>query len=186
MPIKRTLEETFFSVQEALRFSLRRILSRPQDIDDVVQETFLRAVATNTSNSIRDPKAYLFRASRNIALNEKAKLYQRMELVLPVEEIDRLTVLIDEAPLEQEIARKQQFAEFCFAVSELPIQCRKVFVLRKVYGLSQIEIAEKLGVSVSTVESHITKGMRRTRQHMSDDKNWERTGPTRRYDEQAK
>jgi len=51
-------------------------------------------------------------------------------------------------------------------VSELPIQCRRVFVLRKVYGYSQAEIAQELGISVSTVESHIATGMHRVRQWM--------------------
>jgi RNA polymerase sigma factor (sigma-70 family) len=164
---KVALEQAFLSIQKKLRLSLGRILSSPQDIDDVVQETYLRAVASNTSNLIRDPEAYLFRASRNIALNGMSRLYKRLEVALPVEDFEYLSDLIEENPLEDEFAIKKQFAEFCLAVSDLPMQCRKVFVLRKVYGLSQIEIAKKLGISVSTVESHITKGMMRTRQSMS-------------------
>ena len=53
-------------------------------------------------------------------------------------------------------------------MSELPIKCRKVFVLRKVYGYSQAEIAKKLGISLSTVETHITKGMHRTKLFMDE------------------
>ena len=141
-------------------------MSSSQDIDNVVQETYLRAVANNTSNSIKDPKGYLFRTSRNIALNEKARLYRQLEVSLPVEEVDQLTVLIDDKPVERDIERKQQFAEFCMGVSDLPIKCRRVFVLRKVYGYSQTEIAQELGISLSTVETHITKGMQKIRQSM--------------------
>lgn len=163
---KQHLDRAFFSIQKALRLSLGRILSSSQDIDDVVQETYLRAVANNTSNSIKDPEGYLFRTSRNIALNEKARLYHQMEVALPVEEVDQLTVLINDKPVERDVERKQQFAEYCLAVSDLPIQCRRVFVLRKVYGYSQKEIANELGISLSTVETHITKGMQRMRQSM--------------------
>jgi RNA polymerase sigma-70 factor (ECF subfamily) len=163
---KQQLDRAFFSIQKALRLSLGRIVSSSQDIDDVVQETYLRAVANNTSNSIKDAEGYLFRTSRNIALNEKARLYHQLEVSLPVEEVDQLTVLINDKPVERDVERKQQFAEYCLAVSDLPIQCRRVFVLRKVYGYSQKEIANELGISLSTVETHITKGMQRMRQSM--------------------
>lgn len=169
------MDRAFFSIQKALKASLRRILSNQNDIDDVVQETYLRAVASNTSNSIRDPEAYLFRTSRNIAINQQAKMYRRLESALPEEELDLLTTMLGDRDntneLEQDIESKQKFSEFCLAVSELPIMCRKVFVLRKVYGFSQKEIASKLGITVSTVETHIGKGMRRTRQFIAQNRN---------------
>lgn len=163
---KQSLDKAFFSIQAALRRSLGKVLSSSQDIEDVVQETYLRAVASNTSKSIKDPAGYLFRTSRNIALNQKARLYHELEVSLPVEEVDQLTVFIDDKPVERDVDRKQRFAELCLAVSELPIQCRRVFVLRKVYGYSQVEIAKELGISVSTVESHMATGMHRVRQWM--------------------
>lgn len=163
---KQGLDKAFFSIQAALRRSLGKVLSSSQDIDDVVQETYLRAVANNTSKSIKDPAGYLFRTSRNIALNQKARLYHELEVSLPIEEVDQLTVLIDDKPVERDVDRKQRFAELCLAVSELPIQCRRVFVLRKVYGFSQAEIAKELGISVSTVESHMATGMHKVRQWM--------------------
>lgn len=166
---RNLLDQAFFSIQKTLKSSLHRIMSNPHDVDDVVQETYLRAVATNTSNSIKDPEAYFFRTSRNIALNQHAKMYRHLEKALPSEELDKLSTLIpDQAnEMENDYDHKQQFAEFCIAVSELPLKCRKVFVLRKVYGLSQLEIAKKLDISVSTVETHISKGMQRTCESMS-------------------
>lgn len=164
---RKQLDSVFFSIQKALRSSLSRIASSSQDIDNIVQETYLRAVANRTSTSINDPEGYLFRTSRNIALNEKARLYRQLEVSLPVEEVDQLTVLMDDKPVERDIARKQQFAEFCLAVSDLPIKCRRVFILRKVYGYSQAEIAQELGISKSTVETHITKGMQRMRRSIT-------------------
>ena len=46
------------------------------------------------------------------------------------------------------------------AVARLPTRCRQVFTLRKVYGLSQKEIAAELNISENTVEQHLAKGMR--------------------------
>ncbi len=164
---KQMLDKAFCSVRKALLLSLGKIMSCPQDVEDVVQETYLRAVANNTSNSINDPEAYFFRTSRNIALNEKAKLYRRLEVALSTVEVELLDSLVMERSLEHDVEQKRKFAEFCLAISDLPIQCRKVFVLRKVYGFSQSEISKKLGISISTVETHISNGMKKTRKAMS-------------------
>jgi len=59
-----------------------------------------------------------------------------------------------------------EFSNFCEAIRLLPVQCRKVFVLKKVYGYSQREIAAQLNLSESTVEKHIATGMKRCTQFM--------------------
>ena len=61
----------------------------------------------------------------------------------------------------QHVAAGEEFSNFCEAVRILPVQCRKVFVLKKVYGYSQREIAIELEISESTVEKHIALGMKR-------------------------
>jgi RNA polymerase sigma-70 factor (ECF subfamily) len=53
-------------------------------------------------------------------------------------------------------------------VDRLPPLCRRVFVLRKVYKLSHTEIAEVLGVSHSTIEKHVAKGLLRCRDYLRD------------------
>jgi RNA polymerase sigma-70 factor (ECF subfamily) len=50
-------------------------------------------------------------------------------------------------------------AIFAEAISALPPQCRRVFLLRKVQGLSQKDVAQRLGLSVSTVEKHLATGL---------------------------
>ena len=61
----------------------------------------------------------------------------------------------------REAASHEEFGQFCDAVRHLPLQCRRVFVLKKVYNYSQKEISEELGISASTVEKHIALGIRR-------------------------
>jgi len=48
----------------------------------------------------------------------------------------------------------------CEAVAGLPPQCRRVYLMRKVYGMSHKEIAGQLGIAVSTVEKHLIKGVK--------------------------
>ena len=66
----------------------------------------------------------------------------------------------DDSTFEQ-VASNEEFALFCEAVRHLPVKCRRVFVLKKVYGYSQIEIAKKLNISIGTVEKHISQGIKR-------------------------
>ena len=60
------------------------------------------------------------------------------------------------------VVSDDEFAKFCEAVRFLPEQCRRAFVLRKVYGFSQREIAEVMSIAESTVEKHIALGVKRT------------------------
>ena len=82
------------------------------------------------------------------------------DLSLP--EVYQLTT---ESP-ESELDSNQRFVTFCRAVGGLPEQCRRAFILKKVYGLSQQEIADRLGITQSTVEKHIAKGLMMCREYM--------------------
>jgi RNA polymerase sigma-70 factor (ECF subfamily) len=73
-----------------------------------------------------------------------------------------------EAPPEDQIDSRRRFESFCTAVDRLPPLCRRVFVLRKVYKLSHTEIAEVLGVSHSTIEKHVAKGLLRCRDYLRE------------------
>jgi len=55
-----------------------------------------------------------------------------------------------------------EFDHFCGAVRLLPLQTRRVLVLKKVYGYSQGAIAEELNLSASAVEDHIAAALART------------------------
>ena len=59
------------------------------------------------------------------------------------------------------VASSQEFALFCEAIRQLPPKCRRVFVLKKVYGYSQKEISKEMKLSESTVENHINVGFKR-------------------------
>jgi RNA polymerase sigma factor (sigma-70 family) len=76
-----------------------------------------------------------------------------------IEELDEFDFATDTDLLERQHHSEEMFLNFCRAVSSLPVHCRRVFILKKVYGLSQKEIASLLGIASSTVEKHIARGM---------------------------
>lgn len=142
-----------------LKRYLSRILKRPEDVEDIAQEAFVRVLEAGSKGEIHYQKAYLFRTAHNLALNALAR--KANVLVDYMEDFPEPEVLMESAPLEDTVAAQRRFELFCRAVATLPDQCRQVLVLRKVYGLSQQEVAARLGISVSTVEKHLAKGMLR-------------------------
>ncbi len=73
-------------------------------------------------------------------------------------------VLVDEQSGPYESAALQdEIDELVCAFQSLPERCRQVMTLRKIYGLSQKEIAAKLGISVHTVEAQVGIGLRKCR-----------------------
>ena len=113
---------------------------------------------------IRSPKAFLFKTAKNLALKHLDKCSYR--LVDHIEDLSTLEVLVDEISTESRAQSEEQFSIFCRAVSTLPLQCRKAFILRKVYGLSHQEVAEHLNISVSTVEKHLAQGLIKCNDYM--------------------
>ena len=145
--------------EAALRRFLSRFLSRAQDIEDVSQEAFLKAFAAEATQPVLAPKAFLFRIAKNLALNERARFGNSRTGPFVGGDEGAAAIPSDAPSAEDQAMGREKLALFCEAISSLPPQCRQVFLLRKVQGLSQKEIARRTGVSVSTVEKHIALGL---------------------------
>lgn len=145
----------------ALRAWLRSRFPTLGDLDDVVQETYSRVIKLRARDPLRTHaiKPLLFTMARNLALD----LLRRREIVstepLPVDEV---STFADETPGVSEIvSRRQELALLAEAIQSLPERCRQILTLRKIYGLSQKEIASQLGISEHTVEAQVGIGVRR-------------------------
>lgn len=148
--------------------ALRRFISRfvgKHDVEDVVQEAFLRAYNAESGKPIEQPKSYLFRIAKHVALNQLRQRSRKPTDYL--EDLDSPDVLVNEWTLEDEIMAQQKLGFHCAAVAALPPKCRKVYLLRKVYGMSYKDIAATLQISDSTVEAHISKGYARCDQYVA-------------------
>jgi len=175
-------EHKLLEVFVALRRKLARAVSRivpPPEIEDIVQETYVRVCQFDQVGSIRHPRSFLYRTARNLALDHIKRSASRTTVSLPGDEEERGDGDVPQADLDvyDRLAAKQEFEIFCEAVQQLPLQCRRVFVLRKVYGYSQKEIARALDIAESTVEKHIAYGIKRCSAFIAERTGVERTGP---------
>lgn len=127
------------------------------DIDDVVQESYAILARLEDVAHIQNPRAYLFRTAQSVILQHVRRA--RIVAIDTVAEIDRLQGVYEERSPERNAEAHQALQHVGVLIASLPPRCQKVFVLRKVHGLSQREIATHLGISESTVEKHIAKGV---------------------------
>jgi len=155
-----------FRHRAALHRYLRKFTSGGEDIEDLVQETYVRVYSLPDYRAVESPRALLFRIAHNLAV-ERARR-RNSQSTDSVAEFDGLDVSCVEAAPEEQLDRRRAFESFCAAVERLPPLCRRVFVLRKVYKLSHGEIAEILGVSHSTIEKHVAKGLVRCRDYLRE------------------
>lgn len=145
--------------EPVLRAWLRSRFRTEDDLDDLVQESYLRLLRARERGEITSPKAFLFTVARNLALDR----YRHREVV-PMEslaESEGLAVLDEGGHIPDLIAHHQELALLTEAIQTLPDRCRQIFTLRKVYGLSQAAISAQLGVSENTVAAQLTIGVKK-------------------------
>jgi len=141
--------------------SLKRFIGRfmrgSSDIEDIAQEAFLRAYTVERTRPIEQPKSFLFRIAKHLALSQLTR--KSRQITDYIEDSDDSSVIQLVPSAEEEISARQMLGLHCEAVAELSPQCRQVYLLRKVHGFSHKEIAEHLGIAVSTVEKHLMKAV---------------------------
>lgn len=119
---------------------------------DVMLELWRRREQLDVTESVR---GYMLQATRNRALNHlRHRAIERRSEPHLAESAARVP-LADAATREGEIE-----AAIRAAVAELPERCRAVFELSRIDGLKYAEIAERLGISVKTVEVQMGKALR--------------------------
>ena len=143
----------------ALRAWLQSRFPTHEDIDDIVQEAFVRVCQAWEKGEVQSPKAFLFTTARNLALDHIR--HRRVERTDSLTEVDASSVMDMGAEVSEIVARKQELEILTQAIQSLPKRCRQVITLRKIYGLSQKEVATELGISEHTVEAQGTIGLRK-------------------------
>lgn len=134
------------------------------DLDDVIQEAYLRVFKANEERDIKAPKAFLFATARNIALNiVRASSVRRESDLARFEDLD---ILDEQQDIQETVARNQELEMLTVAIQSLPKKCRQIFTLCKVYGMAPKEIAVELEISLPTVYTQLAIGVEKCAEYV--------------------
>ena len=157
-PIDVWFGERVFPFQTIHRRYAHKLMRDQHEAEDLVQEAYARLFQLSTWAQIQNPHAFTMRVLHNLAVEK----FRRAD-VLRIEQAAAMHAFdpIDDAPGPDAaaMARSQLDLVAC-ALEALPDRCREAVHLRRIEGFTPSEVAEKMQISVSTVEKHLTKGLR--------------------------
>jgi RNA polymerase sigma factor (sigma-70 family) len=135
---------------------LRRRLGNSFDAADLVQDVFMRLLVRRQPIEAREPRAFLSTVAHGLVVEH----WRRRELELAWLE----TLAAQPEPVAPSVENRQIFLETLVEIDRLldalKPAVRTAFLLAQLDGLSCPRIAERLGVSLATVERHIAKALR--------------------------
>lgn len=144
--------------EAALMRFLQRHWSPREECADLRQELYVRVYEAAGKSLPSQPKAFLFASARHLLADRVRRA--KVVSIEPMGELPSSHVMIDEVSPERWAGGRQALRQLASAFDRLPDRCREVVWLRRVDGLAQKEVAQRLGVTEKTVEKHIAKGMR--------------------------
>lgn len=143
--------------EPALRAWLGRRPLAGLEVDDIVQETYAILAALERVDHILNARTYMFEVAKSVILQAlRRSRVVAFEALAEAETLDPPSA--DPSP-ETVAADRQELSRIAALIAGLPAKCREAFTLRKVHGLSQREVALRMGVSENTVEKHVGKGI---------------------------
>lgn len=152
--------------EPALRAWLRRREVDGLETDDIVQETYAVLASLSSVDHIDSPRAYAFQTAQSLILRHLRRA--RVVRIDALGDIEALNPVADDPSPERQAVAREELRRVNELIAALPTKCREAFTLRKITGLSQREVATRMGISESTVEKHIGRALRTLMDAMKD------------------
>jgi RNA polymerase sigma-70 factor (ECF subfamily) len=140
-----------------LRRYLARFLGDPTEAQDVAHDAYLRVFPTDGKRPAEKPEALLYTTARRLAIN---RLKRRSIAPFTRQAFEPETAASPAPGVVQQVMARQELQQLQRAIGQLPAGCRNVLLLRKVELLSHQEIADRLGIAISTVEKQHARALR--------------------------
>ncbi|MFJ4346500.1 RNA polymerase sigma factor [Pseudomonas sp. NPDC089401] len=151
------LETAFKAHAGELRAFLHRHLKNPETAADFTQETYLRVLRQPPRSSVRNLRGLLFRIARNLVIDHSRSRVTRGQHDQGMAYLYEVT---GESPeLFDVVASYQDLRLMTEALGRLPTRSQEIFLLCRLQGMAHREVAEQLGVSLSTVEKHLAQAL---------------------------
>jgi RNA polymerase sigma factor (sigma-70 family) len=140
-----------------LRRYLGRLLGNTSEAQDVAHDAYLRVFPSVMKRPAERPEALLYVTARRLAIN---RLKRRSISPIARDEAHAENAASSLPGVAQQVMARQELHMLEQAIAELPEGCRAVLLLRKVELLSHREIADRLGIAISTVEKQHARALR--------------------------
>jgi RNA polymerase sigma-70 factor (ECF subfamily) len=134
------------------------LVRHPEEAEELVQEAYARLFALENWASITHPHAFTLRIVRNLAIER----FRRADVVRLDQGalLQALEVADDEPPPDRVAMDRAELALVARIMAQMPPRMREALRLRRIEGLPPGQVAERMNISVSTVETHLTKALR--------------------------
>ena len=163
-PPASSLLTTYLEQREAMRHFFHARLGPTADVEDLLQDLYLKAAAADPATAVREPRAYLYRLASNLMMDRWRSGRRSAVRDTAWRDVTRTSGPVedvDDAPsAEAVVAGRERLAALLDGLGRLPERTRTIFRLHKFGGLSYAEVADRLGVSRSTVEKHMMDALR--------------------------
>jgi RNA polymerase sigma-70 factor (ECF subfamily) len=127
-----------------------------EEAADVVQDALLKSCEAGRTAEIAKPEHLLMRIARNLVIDRLRAKRRRQALFRPEPEIE----VADGAPSpERALIAVERLRRALSAIDDMPPKRREVFTLHRFEELSYLQIARRLGISIKTIEKHMTLAM---------------------------
>jgi RNA polymerase sigma factor (sigma-70 family) len=158
------LFQVFSACARELRSFLTRRLGCVETAADLVQDTYIRLATRQESETHSNPRALVFRIAANLATDHTRHRRARERVDAGCLDFPGPASAVPQP--DAMVLARQEHDLLKRAIAELPEKRRTVFLLRTSQELSYGQIADRLGISVSAVEKHMSKAVRHCRTRM--------------------
>ncbi|MGB0990088.1 RNA polymerase sigma factor [Halarcobacter sp.] len=149
---------------QELVYYVQRMVGDKDRAKDVIQEAYSRLLYVNKSSNIDNERAYLYKTSRNIVIDQSRKEKNSSETLYEEEEH---SIPQEEQPHEQ-VVQSNQYEQMMKIVQSLPPKCQQAFILHVIEGYSRKEISSKMGISIAAVEKNILRASEKIKNKMNN------------------
>lgn len=136
-----------------LRRQIAQKVRNPTDAEDLLHAAYIKFQRYSLQNEVLDPAALIVRIACNLGIDSHRR---RKKTVDPSEAED----IPDNCPLQDEaMVIQARLERVHMGIERLPPKTREIFVMSRWQNLRYPQIADRLGISVSSVEKHMAKAM---------------------------
>ena len=158
-----------------VRFLARRMNSL-EDAEDIAQAAFIRLYTLDDPEKLSNAKAFLFQVAANMSIDQlRRKVLHQNYLEReggkrPAMAWQPASSQVEDISLEREMEARETLKNIYASLESLPENPRQAFILNRAKGLTYGEIAEQMGVSVSSVEKYILEALKHLRKALLRDR----------------